>query len=297
MENIETNTPNPSDIQPINPTELALNPNNPSWNWLISLLVWFASVGFIAISQFFFVFAYLLYSQIFVNNVSTEEAFAQFSKPEYLADVMKSDPGAMFWAITSVILAHIFTIGLAWVVVTRFGKDSFREALGWELKGFNVWNCIITVGVFYFIAFALVSIFGEQEDEFSRVLASSRSIVYVIAIMATFSAPIVEETVYRGLIYSAFYKKFGSIVAILFATFLFAGVHYPQYWGNYAGLISITLLSFAITMIRFKTGSVLPCIVLHTIFNASQSLLLLLQPWIEKAAIQEKVAIFINLFK
>jgi uncharacterized protein len=202
----------------------------------------------------------------------------------------------MFWMIASVIVAHIATFAMAWLVVTRFNKDSFRDALGWNLKNFNVWNCLITVGVFYIIAFVLVNIFGEQQDEFSRILASSRAVVYAVAIMATFTAPLVEETVYRGLVYSAFYKQFGSVVAILVATFLFASVHYPQYCGNYAGLISLTLLSLAITLIRFKTNSILPCIVLHTIFNASQSALLLAQPWLESLATQEKTA-FVQFIK
>jgi membrane protease YdiL (CAAX protease family) len=292
MENINAVTLNPRDKQ----YSEQLNPNNPSWNWGVSLLVWFSSIIFIGIAQGIFVIGYLLYSEIVTQNVSPEAAIAKFSNPEYLAEVLKSDTSAMFWMIASVIVAHLATFALAWLVVTRFNKDSFRDALGWNLKDFNVWNCIITVGVFYVIAFGLVSIFGEQQDEFSRILASSRAIVYAVAIMATFTAPIVEETVYRGLVYSAFYKQFGSVVAIIVATFLFAGVHFPQYWGNYAGLISLTLLSFAITLIRFKTNSVLPCIVLHTIFNASQSVLLLLQPWLESVATEEKTA-FIHILK
>jgi uncharacterized protein len=276
MDNIIENSSNNSEIEKFTQPD----PNNPSWHWLTSLGVWFSSVFLIGVFQFAFVLGFLIYNNVTVGGFALADAFKNLQEMD-LASILKTDASAMFWAVSSVIIAHILTLALAWVVVTRFKKDSFREALGWSQKQFNVWNSLITVGLFYILAVALTMIFGEQEDEFSRMLKSSREIVYAIAIIATFSAPIVEEVVYRGLIFSSFYKSFGAVVAILVATFLFAGVHYPQYWGNYAGLIAITTLSFVITMIRYKTKSVLPCIVLHTIFNASQSVLLLLQPWIE----------------
>jgi uncharacterized protein len=287
MENIIENSSSNSQIE--NFTQL--DPNNPSWHWLTSLAVWFSSVFLIGIFQFAFVLSFLVYQNVTVGGFSVTDALTNLQEMD-LGSILKTDASAMFWAVSSVIIAHVFTFALAWMVVTRFGKDSFRESLGWSQKQFNVWNSLITVGLFYILAVALTMIFGEQEDEFSRMLKSSREIVYAIAIIATLSAPIVEEVIYRGLIFSSFYKKFGAVVAIVVATMLFAGVHYPQYWGNYAGLIAITTLSFVITMIRFKTKSVLPCIVLHTIFNASQSILLLLQPWVESFSTEPKAAIF-----
>jgi uncharacterized protein len=276
MENIIDNSSNNSEIENF----IQPNPNNPSWHWLTSLVVWFSSVFLIAIFQFLFVLTYLVYQNVTVGGFSVADALTNLQAMD-LGLILKTDASAMFWAVSSVIIAHIFTFGMAWMIITRLGKDSFRESLGWSQKQFNVWNSLITVGLFYILAVVLTMIFGEQEDEFSRMLKSSREIIYAIAIIATFSAPIVEEVVYRGLIFSSFYKKFGGAVAVVVATLLFAGVHYPQYWGNYAGLIAITTLSFVITMIRFKTKSILPCIVLHAIFNASQSALLLLQPWLE----------------
>jgi uncharacterized protein len=287
MENIIANSSNNSEIEKFTQAD----PNNPSWHWLTSLAVWLSSVFLIGIFQFAFVLGFLVYQNVTAGGFSVADAMTNLQAMD-LGSILKTDSSVMFWAVSSVIIAHIFTLALAWVVITRFGKDSFRESLGWSQKQFNIWNSVITVGLFYILAVVLTKIFGQQEDEFSRMLSSSREIVYAIAIIATFSAPIVEEVVYRGLIFSSFYKQFGGAVAVVVATFLFAGVHYPQYWGNYAGLIAITTLSFVITMIRFKTKSILPCIVLHTIFNASQSILLLLQPWLEAAVAEPKAAFF-----
>ncbi len=46
----------------------------------------------------------------------------------------------------------------------------------------------------------------------------------------------------------------------------------------------IVLLSLTLTLIRVKSDNLLPCIVLHTIFNGVQSALLIAQPYLEKYA-------------
>jgi membrane protease YdiL (CAAX protease family) len=52
--------------------------------------------------------------------------------------------------------------------------------------------------------------------------------------MATFTAPIVEEVIYRGILYSAFQRARGSGVAIAAVTLLFALVHVPQYYPSFS---------------------------------------------------------------
>jgi uncharacterized protein len=291
MENIIESPLNPRDKQ----FSDQLDPDNPSWQWYVSFGFWLVSIFLIAFFQSIFIPIYLSVRDVNTNGVSFAEALKNLQTLDF-ASVLKTDPGVMFWTVASVLVAHIFTLILAWMIITRIGKDSFKEAVGWSQKRFSVWNSLIAVGLFYILAVVLGMIFGEQEDEFSRMLKSSREIVYAIAIIATFSAPIVEEVIYRGLIFSSFYKRFGSVTAVLITTFMFAGVHYLQYWGNWTAVIAITTLSFVITMIRYRSKSLLPCIVLHTIFNASQSVILLLQPWLESMATDEKAAFF-HLFK
>jgi len=107
---------------------------------------------------------------------------------------------------------------------------------------------------------------------------------YLVAFFATFTAPIVEEVVYRGVLYSAFQKKFGLAASVIFVTLLFTIVHVPQYSVNgvpdYASVITLLVLSLVLTLIRAKTGNLLPCIVLHTVFNGIQSLFLILEPFL-----------------
>ena len=118
-----------------------------------------------------------------------------------------------------------------------------------------------------------------------------------MAFIATFTAPFVEEVVYRGVLYSAFQRTLGVTAAFLLTTFLFALVHVPQYWPSYSTIFLLALLSLTLTSIRVKTSNLLPCIVLHTLFNGTQSALLILEPYITKPDVQQQAASLYHFLK
>jgi membrane protease YdiL (CAAX protease family) len=201
--------------------------------------------------------------------------------------------------VLGVIPAHILTLILAWLIVTKFRKFSFRETLGWRWNGFNFWNCLIILGGFYILAAVAGHFYPEQENDLLRILKSSRTAVYVVAFMATFTAPLVEEVVYRGILYSAFQRTIGVPLSVLLVTFLFALVHVPQYYPSYSTIFLICTLSLVLTLVRVRTGNLLPCVALHTVFNGTQSLLLILQPFIEDyiKTHQPQTSAIIEIFK
>ncbi len=291
MENIETFIPSPREKQI---TE-EITPNNPHWHPVAAFLVWLASVGFIFATQTIFVFSYLVNREMKASDLSVAQALEVLRAMD-LPKMLRDDPVLILTAISSVIVAHILTILLAWAIITKLGKISFTQALGWSMNGFRVWMCFVVVALFYFYAAGMSYIFGSQDNELKHILESSRTVVYVVAFMATFTAPLVEEVIYRGILYSAFRKSFGVVLAIAITTGLFAAVHVPQYYPDTATILTICVLSLVLTLVREKTGNLLPCIALHTIFNGSQSILLLLQPYLESlvpATTEDKPAMFL----
>lgn len=265
---------------------LPASPDNPPWNSFTALCVWAASMVFILVVPAIFVIPYALSQGI-------------LSEQNQLAEFLQNDPTAILLSIVSVIPAHVLTLVLAWLVVTKFNRFSFRETLGWKWNGFNIWSCLAIVGGFYISAAAIGYFFPEQDNELLRILKSSRSVVYAIAFLATFTAPVVEEVVYRGILYSALQRSIGVAGAVFIVTALFAGVHFWQYWGSPGTLILICLLSLILTLTRLRTKNLLPCIALHTVFNGSQSLLLILQPIIQNyiETHQPQTSALVHLFK
>ncbi len=261
-------------------------PNNPPWNVLEAFAVWIASVLFILIVPTIILLAYLIYIQVPITD------------GERVSEVVRSDPAAVFLQIIAIIPAHMLTLLLAWLVVTRVRKYPFRKTLGWEKGGFAWWHYAMVLGFFFVIAAVVGAFFPEQENDLLRILRSSRAAVFIVAFVATFTAPLVEEVVYRGVLYSAFQSKFGVPAAFILVTVLFALVHVPQYYPSYSTIFLLTLLSVTLTAVRVVSKNLLPCIILHTVFNGFQSSLLILEPYINTYKPIEPVAsIIYNLAK
>ncbi|MEP6945133.1 MAG: type II CAAX endopeptidase family protein [Acidobacteriota bacterium] len=260
------------------------SPNDPPWNSWVALIVWFSSVLLILILPTLFLLPYLTSSGIQLTDSKSLKEFAT------------SDPTAVILQLVSILPAHLITLALCWLVITRVRKYPFFQTLGFKMGGYRWWHFILIILGILICILAVGSVFPEQDNDVIRMLRSSRTAVYLLTILATFTAPIVEEVVYRGVLYSAFQRSRGTVAAIIIVTFMFAGVHYLQYWGSPGTIILITILSLTLTLVRSTSRNLLPCIILHFLFNGLQSISILQQSFGAPDSIPEKAAAVLRLF-
>jgi membrane protease YdiL (CAAX protease family) len=270
----------------IDDAETHPTPDNPPWNGWTAFGVWLASVFFI-----------IVFPNLFLIPYVAQQGGVDLTDQVKLLEFVKTDATAIFLQLLAVLPAHLFTLVLAWAVVTRFNRFSFKQTLGWQWNGFKVWHLIAISFFCYGVALILITIFGQKENDFQQMLKSSRAAVYLVAFFATFTAPLVEEVIYRGVLYSAFQRRLGQITAVILVTLLFAAVHVPQYSQNfnpdYGTIFTLLIVSLILTLIRVRSKNLLPCIVLHTIFNGFQSVLLVLEPFLKDFARQHQPEISI----
>jgi membrane protease YdiL (CAAX protease family) len=258
------------------------HPDSPKWSVSEALAVWLASVLLILVVPSLFLLPYL------------HLAAAPAADTDQLLEFAQNDPTAILVQLAGILPAHLITLLIAWLVVTRFFRFDFRSSLGWQSGGFRWWHYAAILSGFFVVATGVGYYFPEQDNELLRILKSSREAVFILAAIATLTAPIVEEVVYRGLIYSAFQARFGVAASFLFTTLLFAVVHIPQYYPSFSTIFLLTLLSIILTLIRIRTGNLLPCIILHFLFNGLQSALLIIEPYMKDEASIETIAAFIK---
>ena len=122
-------------------------------------------------------------------------------------------------------------------------------------------------------------IWGGSKTQLDLLVESSIPARWATAFVAVFTAPLVEELIYRGVLYSAVERTLGTAVAVISVSLLFAGVHVFQYINNVAVITVITLLSITLTLVRAYSGKVLPSFVIHLIFNGVQSIIIALSPF------------------
>lgn len=244
------------------------SPNNPPWNVIPAIGLWLASVIIL-----------IFFGNVFLGLYLSWLKF-DLSDRLRLNEFILNDPQAVFLRILAVFPAHLLTLALAWAIVTKYKQFGFRKMLGWKMNGFRLWHAFGLVVVFFFAAMLATLAFGKVDNDFEVMLKSSKWIIIPVAIMAVFTAPLVEEVVYRGVLYSAFRRKFGVAAAIAFVTVLFTSIHAMQYSQesvpDYGVMLIILLLSLTLTAIRERTGNLLPCIVLHMMFNGFQAAMMII---------------------
>ncbi len=81
-------------------------------------------------------------------------------------------------------------------------------------------------------------------------------------VIAVFFAPFAEEFLFRGLLFRALDREWGGWRAILGSAAFFAIYHPPLAW------LPVGLLGATNCLLFKKTGKLLPCVLLHMIYNA-----------------------------
>lgn len=244
---------------------------NPPWNIPMAISVWLISVFLMIFIPAFFIILYAYYRKI---EVTGQQAFSEF---------LRKDQTALILNLVAVIPAHFLTLFFAWLVVTGFRQRPFLQTLGLRWKKTNLSQAFSVVLAFNVLAFALSALIPEnKENEFQKLISSSRLALYLTALIAIVTAPLIEEIVYRGILYPAFERNLGMNKAIVLVSLFFGLVHIPQYYPSYVTIFLIFTLSVVLTVIRAYTGNLFLCVVIHTLHNFFQAGSLILQSWFGK---------------
>jgi CAAX protease family protein len=177
------------------------------------------------------------------------------------------------------LIMHVATFVAAWLVVTKIRRRPFWRTLGWGwIPQFKMVHAVGLAFLMYGVAVSLQYALPDKETDLEKLLKMGMAVRIMLAALAVATAPLIEEIVYRGVIYSSVDGLMGKGAAVTFVTLLFALVHAPQYWGSVASLTAILSLSFVLTLLRAWTGKLLPCVATHLVYNGIQAVGLLVAP-------------------
>lgn len=157
----------------------------------------------------------------------------------------------------------IFIILKLYKLKIGFGKKSLVKGIFW----FGSMLCIASM--FNFLG-------GYQNPEISFIHALPMIIMFLVFAL---SVGLCEEIVFRGFIFSLFRKYFGEskkgiYTSVLLSALIFGCVHflnlivYPDLViTTIAQVISAAFVGVLFAVIYYRTENLLPCIILHAIFD------------------------------
>ena len=231
--------------------------------WFLSLLLLLVVPVIVAVPYFIYVWK--------TRGVPSPQALA-------------NDKTLLFFSILGIIPTHLLTLLLVWLVVTEWRKRPFWKAIGFEWPKsasplVSALACVLIAVALFVLGAVVTSRWGGSKTQLDLLVESSLPARFATAFVAVFTAPLVEEMIYRGVLYSAVEQALGRAVAIAAVSLLFAGVHVFQYQNNIAVILVITMLSFSLTLMRAYTGKLLPSFIVHLVFNGIQSVVIVLAPF------------------
>ncbi len=125
------------------------------------------------------------------------------------------------------------------------------------------------VAFFVFSAIWVVVLNVKEEDtKLLNALGTNETTLLLLAsaLLTTVIAPICEETLFRGYIFAALSKWRGWIPGAILTGVLFGAVHVGS--APVVDLVPLGVLGFALCFLYRRTGSIYPCIAVHSLNNS-----------------------------
>ena len=258
------------EVQPI--------PKKPDWwmAWIdvgIAVGAWIVSVLFLVFVPVIYALPYMIYRIAKTGAPSAVE--------------LASDKMLIFFSVAGILPTHLLTFVLVWAIVSYAGRRPFWKNIefDWPPNSSHAMTTLLSIVlaiVLFSLAFAITMFYGERKTDLDLMIESSIYTRFATAFVAVVTAPLIEELIYRGLLYKALEKAAGVAIAIVVVSLLFAGVHVFQYRNNLAVIAVITLLSITLTVARAVSGKVLPAFIIHLVFNGIQSVLIVVGAFVDK---------------
>ena len=117
---------------------------------------------------------------------------------------------------------------------------------------------------------SLVSATGAQPNDTSlEPHAQLTGGVAASLVVASLIAPVFEEVLFRGMLFSSLNKRYGYKVGLVLSSLVFGFVHL-----NPAQIVTTLVLGPYLCIMYRKLGSIVPGMILHSLHNAAVTLLI-----------------------
>ncbi|MBN1873112.1 MAG: CPBP family intramembrane metalloprotease [Anaerolineae bacterium] len=182
-----------------------------------------------------------------------------------------SDPPTLHYIIS--ILAEIL-LSLIAIAFAAMEKLPLRKTLRLQRTGWRPIALSVVLGVGFWIAGVIINaftalIFGYVTPVTPDIFPTNALEAILFFIMTVIVAPICEEIMFRGYVQRA-YERRGAWLGILITGIIFATYHL-----RFQGVFALLPVAMALGFVAWRSESLLPTMVMHAVYNALATLLLI----------------------
>ena len=188
----------------------------------------------------------------------------QFFQPDLTIETLSGVQQISMQALMDCLL-----VGFILLLINKLHRRPILSTLHFTRTENMAVGRLIAAGAFLAITVLLVSSFfpTPSDSPLEKLLTTTPSLVMFV-VFGIAAAPILEEIIFRGFLFTVLMDLFGWRVAVVITSVLFAGLHLSQLRGNWPAVIVIFLVGFVLTLVRYRTDSLIPSVIMHTAYNA-----------------------------
>ncbi|WP_020176933.1 CPBP family intramembrane glutamic endopeptidase [Methyloferula stellata] len=181
-----------------------------------------------------------------------------------------SNPALALHLGLGISLAVYLALSLAVLTLARLrGGSAWRQIIGWRpwpvLKTRRAFWFIVGAALIYGIAAnLLVGLYYPPSKDWFTVPKEGLA-AFMLFVLAVVFAPLTEELLFRGWIYTSLRASFGLWTALLVSAALFAGAHYES---SHIYALVVFPIGLALGGMREATGTLKASISFHAFYNA-----------------------------
>jgi len=153
-------------------------------------------------------------------------------------------------------------LGLQWLCHLVWNPDQSRKLLNYAFLGLGI-------GILFLLLTFYVAPPPEDLPQplFEAMLAAPAilQLGWVLLIVGVF--PIIEEVLFRGVLFAGLTQSWGPVVSFLLTTSAFLAVHMPKVLYYWPATVAVSLIGGLTLWIRIRTASLAPGIALHGAYN------------------------------
>jgi membrane protease YdiL (CAAX protease family) len=163
------------------------------------------------------------------------------------------------------VLAAVYCARLGGRVVRSWQFGLRPPGVGWRSAAGKI---VLLLLAFLVLSIAWVAIFHPSEEKLLEKLGTNEgtALLLLSAALTCVVAPICEEILFRGFIFTALRNWRGTLTAALIAGLLFGGVHAGS--APALDLVPLAALGFGLCLLYRRTGSLYPCFLAHALNNS-----------------------------
>lgn len=179
--------------------------------------------------------------------------------------------------IALVLLSQVVAAVILYLIVARRLKAKKVPWSSLGLRKFNAWRAlayiagwplvIVAAGIMITIVTSLAGIAPPDNSSAASGILYSSNVLLGLVLAALF-APLIEEILFRGMLFSAFSARYGYGYGIVLSSLVFAVIHL-----NPLQMLTGIILGPYLCWMYKRLNSIYPGMVLHALHNATVTIL------------------------